>query len=269
MQSTDFLPRVRFRWPRNWVGLAWLLIGAIAVAAGADPSPRAASPTNYLAEVTAQLSRQWPTNRAIAIACHGHSVPAGYFQTPVVDTFNAYPHLLHRALKDRFPYAVINVTVTAIGGEDSERGAKRFARDVLSLRPDVVTIDYALNDRRMGLPRAEAAWRAMIAQAQAQGVRVILLTPTADRSARLEDPADPLNQHAAQIRRLAAEYGVGLTDSLPQFQAYVRGGGKLEDLMAQVNHPNARGHALVVAELLRWFPQTPTSPPSTPAARRN
>ena len=33
----------------------------------------------------------------------GHSVPAGYFAIPFVDTFNAYPHLLHLGLKQRFP----------------------------------------------------------------------------------------------------------------------------------------------------------------------
>jgi len=71
-----------------------------------------------------------------------------FHKTPVVDTFNAYPHLLHLGLKERFPFAVINVAVTAIGGENSESGAARFERDVLNRKPDVITIDYALNDRR-------------------------------------------------------------------------------------------------------------------------
>ena len=59
---------------------------------------------------------------------------------------------------------VINVIVTAIGGENSESGAARFATDVLCHKPDVVTIDYALNDRDLGLVRAEQAWRQMIEQ---------------------------------------------------------------------------------------------------------
>lgn len=49
-----------------------------------------ANPDSYLHEVVAELSRQWPQNRTVNIVCHGHSVPAGYFRTPVVDTFNAY-----------------------------------------------------------------------------------------------------------------------------------------------------------------------------------
>lgn len=38
----------------------------------------------------------------------------------------------------------------------------RFEAEVLSHRPDIVTIDYALNDRGLGLERARAAWAAMI-----------------------------------------------------------------------------------------------------------
>jgi lysophospholipase L1-like esterase len=187
-------------------------------------------------------------------------VPAGYFKTPVVDTFNAYPHLLHRGLKEHFPYAVLNVTSTAIGGEESESGAKRFEHDVLSLRPDVVTIDYSLNDRRIGLPRAEAAWRSMITNATARGIKVLLLTPTPDQRAKLDDPQDPLLQHAEQVRRLARECGVGLVDSLAEFQKAIRAGRPLPDLMSQVNHPNRAGHDLVAAALLRWFPTPPAQP---------
>jgi lysophospholipase L1-like esterase len=213
----------------------------------------AATPDQYLRDVVSELSRQWPQNRTVNVVCHGHSVPAGYFRTPVVDTFNAYPHLLHLGIKEQFPYAVVNVVVTAIGGENSEAGEKRFERDVLTLRPDVVTIDYALNDRGLGLARAETAWKAMIAQAKAAGVRVILLTPTPDTSAKLDDPNDPLNQHAEQIRRLARENEVALVDSLALFQARIHAGEPLESFMSQSNHPNRKGHEIVAAELLKWF----------------
>ncbi len=212
--------------------------------------------TTYLAEVVTMLKVQWPENRTVNIVCHGHSVPAGYFATPLVDTFHAYPHLLHLRLKARFPYAVINVIVTAIGGENSTSGAARFA-DVLAHRPDVVTIDYGLNDRRIGLEQVRQNWGAMIQAALAAGSRVMLLTPTPDITQRQDaDPAarQELRDHAAQIRELAAEYGVGLADSFAACQRYLADGGDLSDLLSWSNHPNAAGHALVARELLRWFP---------------
>lgn len=219
----------------------------------ASTQPAVADCVTYLADVRALLDVQWPKNRTVTIVCHGHSVPAGYFKTPRVHEMEAYPHLLQTALCEAYPYAEINVIVTAIGGENSESGAARFDRDVLSLHPDVVTIDYALNDRPIGLDRAEKAWRSMIERAIAARAKVILLTPTPDLTAKLDDPLDPLNQHAEQIRRLAAEYHVGLVDSLAEFKDAIRTGTKLEDLMAQANHPNAKGHELVAHELERWF----------------
>lgn len=227
------------------------------------PTTRAAGPATqpssiadrrtYLADVVRLLKEQWPKNRTVNVVCHGHSVPAGYAKTPRVRTFDAYPMLLHQSLCDAYPYAVTNVIVTGIGGENAESGAARFARDVLSHHPDVVTIDYALNDRGIGLARARKAWATMIQQAQAAGVKVILLTPTADLTAHLDDPNDPLNQHARQIRDLAAEYHVGLVDSLQLFKQYVANGGNLADLMAQSNHPNRKGHELVAKSLAGWF----------------
>jgi acyl-CoA thioesterase I len=213
-----------------------------------------ADPANYLTPIVKVMETDWPHNHTVNIVCHGHSVPAGYFKTPAVETLNAYPHQLHRALAARFPHAVINVIVTAIGGETAVQGAERFERDVLTHHPDVVCIDYALNDRGVGLEPARVAWSQMIRQAQAAGVKVILLTPTPDQRAKLDDPSDPLNQHAEQIRRLAAAFHTGLVDSLAAFKAEIAAGTPLPSLMAQSNHPNERGHALVARELAKWFP---------------
>jgi acyl-CoA thioesterase I len=64
-----------------------------------------------------------------------------------------------------------------------------------------------------------------------------------------------LNQHAEQVRGLAAEFRVGLVDSLAQFKAEAARGAKMESFMSQSNHPNEQGHALIVQELIRWFDQ--------------
>lgn len=234
---------------KSLLSFAFCMVVAIRVVAGTNN----VAPDGYLREVVAQMEIKWPSNRIVNIVCHGHSVPAGYARTPVVDTFNAYPDRLHHRLKQRFPYAVINVIVTAIGGEDSVQGQARFARDVLPHQPDVVLIDYGLNDRRVGLPKAKAAWSAMIAAAQAAHVKMILLTPTMDAHAKLNDPNDPLNAHAEQIRKLAAEYHVGLVDSLALCKAELAKGVPPADLVSQPNHPSARVHALVTEALQKWF----------------
>lgn len=72
-------------------------------------------------------------------------------------SLRAYPNLLRVALPERFPHAVINLIVTGIGGENSVSGAARFDADVLIHKPGVLFIDYALNDRPIGLPGDKAA----------------------------------------------------------------------------------------------------------------
>jgi acyl-CoA thioesterase I len=222
-----------------------------------NATPTIADKETYLIDVIRQMQKAWPESRTVNIVCHGHSVPAGYFTTPIVNSPEAYPHLLYLGLKERFAHAVLNVIVTAIGGENSEQGAARFESEVLCHRPDVVTLDYALNDRGIGLQRAERAWRSMIETSIARGVKLILLTPTHDvLTLRTGDPtwSIELPRHADQVRRLAAEYAVALADSDAAFNHYVAAGGELTDLLSHINHPNRAGHQLVARELLRWFP---------------
>jgi lysophospholipase L1-like esterase len=213
----------------------------------------AADPNTYLSGLVRELKTPWPNNRTITLVFHGDSVPAGYFKTPVVETFNAYPHLLHVALKERFPNAVINVIITARGGEAAEAGAARFESDVLIHKPDVVLIDYGLNDRRLGLKEAQTAWNLMITMAKRAGAKVVVLTPTPDTTAALNNVQDTLFKHVQQIRRTALLNEVALVDSYRQFTRYADEHGSIEDLMAQTNHPNRKGHELVAAELVKWF----------------
>ena len=209
---------------------------------------------NYLNPVLDELAKQWPANRLVNVVCHGHSVPAGFFATPYVNTFGAYPHLLHKRIKERFPFAVTNVIVTAIGGETSVSGAQRFERDVLSHRPDVLTIDYGLNDRGVGLERAADAWKFMIEQALSQDVKVILCTPTWERAYYEQNESwKQLVLHAEQIRALADRYDVGLADSFKAFERHISDSMDLATYLSHVNHPTEAGHQLVADEIARYF----------------
>ncbi len=45
--------------------------------------------SSYLWKLCQMLKTHWPANRTVNIVCHGHSVPAGYFATSMVDTMSA------------------------------------------------------------------------------------------------------------------------------------------------------------------------------------
>lgn len=212
-----------------------------------------ADPASYLDAVKTALQKEWPNNRTINLVFHGHSVPAGYFKTPVVNTLQAYPYQVLKALKTAYPYAVINVINTSIGGENSESGAKRFATDVLIHKPDVLFIDYALNDRGIGLDKAKASWEAMIGQTLEKNIKIILLTPSPDTSVHILEPGNALEKHALQIKSLAKKYGIGLADSYAAFKQVADSGNNLDAYMSQINHPNEKGHALIAETILKYF----------------
>jgi len=224
--------------------------GLLAQDSTQDQATVAADPFASLKE---EMQVRWPKNRLIRFVFHGHSVPSGYTRAGVVRRYESYPMLFHKALCEKYDYATIDIAVPAIGGENAVRGAKRFKRDVLSLHPDVVFIDYSLNDRAVGLERTEAAWRSMIEESHAANVPVVLLTPTPDSHEDILDESTILAQHAQQVRDLAQEYKVPLVDSYAAFRDLVKAGNDINSYLSQPNHPNKKGNE-VVAELIgQWF----------------
>lgn len=212
-----------------------------------------AATSGYLLEIKEELKTVFPKNRTINLVFHGHSVPTGYWSKSKVHTLESYPHLLLEKLKAEYPYAVINIITTSIGGEWAEKGQKRFAKDVLPHKPDVVFIDYALNDMGIGLERSEAAWSKMIEEALEHQIKVILITPSPDQRQDIKDPENILAKHAEQIRRLAAKYHVGVADPFAEFKKIAQRKGSVKKYMSHVNHPNKKGHDIIASELFKWF----------------
>lgn len=206
---------------------------------------------DYLADLKQELALEWPKNRTINIVFHGHSVPAGYFKTPEVNTLGAYPHLFLKYLKEKYPTAVINSITTAIGGEQSAQGAKRFQEDVLSLKPDLVFIDYALNDRRLGLEKAKIAWEFMIKAAIAKQVKVVLLSPSPDLGEDILDEHTALAKHTNMIYQLGQEFQIPVVDVYTQFKTMKSSGTELSNFMSQGNHPNELGHTVILLEIVK------------------
>ena len=211
-----------------------------------------ADSATYLAYVKTELNAVWPKNRTINLVFHGHSVPAGFWHDHEVHTLESYPNLVLAKLKAQYPYAVVNVIVTAIGGENAIKGQTRFEQDVLIHKPDVLFIDYALNDRFSEIEKVNEAWEKMIQAALAKNIKVILLTPSPDQRLDILDAKNPLEPHVQQIKQLAEKYHVGLADPYSQFKKIARK-GELKNYMSHVNHPNKEGHTVIADELMKWL----------------
>jgi len=210
---------------------------------------------DYLKDLKEQLALKWPKNRTINFVFHGHSVPSGYFTGGKVSKLGSYPHLFLKFITEKYPTAVVNSIITSIGGEQSEQGAKRFTEGVLVMKPDLLFIDYALNDRSIGLERTEKSWRSMIEDALAANIKIVLLTPTPDLIENILDENAPLASYTNLIKKLGEEYKIPVIDVYSHFKELKKSGIDISTLMSQNNHPNELGHQellkVMVATLFR------------------
>lgn len=113
---------------------------------------------------------------------------------------------------------IINV---GISGQKAEDLVKRFEKDVVAKKPAVVTLSIGINDvwHRLNKPHDEAILKAyqenvtkMVEQAQAAGIKVILVTPTVIQ----EDPETEgnkwLKMYIAAEKQIAADKKCQIVD---------------------------------------------------------
>lgn len=217
----------------------------------------AADKKTYLEDFARKLQKVWPDNESVTVACHGHSIPCGYTAENITRPFDAYPHLFHAGLSERFPHSVINVIVTAKGGENSVSGARRFERDVLSHRPYLVTIDYGRNDMFLTAAQMRGAWRDMTEKALEAGCKVLLLTPAPDSGAVYYEENERLltdMEMSEIIHETAERFSVGLANVHETFERLFAQGHTRSEYAASVNHPGRRGHETIADCMLEWVP---------------
>lgn len=126
-----------------------------------------------------------------------------------------YQRITHQILTKAYPDMEFpNLVGKGIGGQKAEDLVPRFKKDVIDLKPAVVTISIGINDvwHRMGaahdpkvLEKYKENVAKMVDEAQAAGIKVILLAPTLIS----EDPKADSNQRLLMYvdaeRQIAAD----------------------------------------------------------------
>ncbi len=200
------------------------------------------------------------------IVAFGDSTTAPRGKTVVYSTL-----LAHELSFEGGDVKVINA---GIGGNTTSHAMARFEKDVLGPKPDVVILQFGINDSavdvwkkppatgpRVALEdyRKNLTW--MVRTLRQNGARVVLMTPNpiswTDTLRRLYsttpyrlDDADGMNvllrDYAESVRRLAQEEGVGLVDIYTEFKkADQMPGHKPGWLGRDGMHPDDPGHRLV------------------------
>jgi lysophospholipase L1-like esterase len=170
----------------------------------------------------------------------------------------------------------VRVINAGVGSNTTEMARTRFENDVLAHEPDVVTIQFGINDAavdvwkkppatkpRVPAERYEANLRHFVETLRARGARVILMTPNPVRwTPKLKEmygkpPYQPdapdgfnalLDGYADIVRKVARETGALLVDAGEAFAARGKKPGvSVDGLLPDGMHPNDHGQRLVAA----------------------
>jgi len=182
------------------------------------------------------------------IVCFGDSITAGYAVR------RGFPSFLLESLRHRFPDSKIEMINSGISGDTSQDGLGRLDWAVLSYEPDLVTINFGINDCVLGLSLEEfemnLVW--MVRRIRAGPDSEILLLS----SQPLESP--PYDQRVLDyyqtVERVAKEMNVGFVDVYGAWMNRVRAGTPLSSLILPgLDHPNEAGYRIIAEELMSLF----------------
>lgn len=155
----------------------------------------------------------------------------------------------------------INVIPAGVSGHKSNQMLARLDKDVLSKKPNWMTLSCGVNDvwhgdRGVTLEDYKKNITAIVDQAQAAGVKVMILTATMIN----EDQPNANNQKLVAyndfLRELAKEKGLPLADLNEQMQTEIKNrpaGSSGNYLTVDGVHMNARGNVMMARGVLSAF----------------
>lgn len=199
-----------------------------------------------------RLAQRLADRQPITVVCLGDSVTGRYYHTGGI---RAYPELLVEHLRHRWPDSAVEVRNAGISGHTTLDGLNRLERDVLVHQPQVVTIQFGLNDMvRVPPDTFRANLATLVSRCREAGAEVVLCTPNGILDPRLRGgegrSVETLEQFANITRALAADLRTPLCDLLAGYQAVARHDPRqFRLLMSDQIHPNLDGHRLNAAEL--------------------
>jgi acyl-CoA thioesterase-1 len=189
-----------------------------------------------------------------------------------------YVTLIGQYLSAIYPATPIEIVNAGISGHKSTDMQARFDRDVLQAKPDLVTINVGVNDvwhsfrdfqahkdypdgslpNGVPLPLYREKLEAMITAAQANGIKVVLLTPTVIHE-NLESPENQrLSGYLDAMKALGAAHHCPIVDLNGAFTRVIAlyrtlAGPDRNLLTVDGVHMNAAGNQLMAWTILRGF----------------
>jgi lysophospholipase L1-like esterase len=153
--------------------------------------------------------------------------------------FSYRAHLM-RKFQERYPHAPLRYWDTSIGGQGSQLAVFRLNRDVLSRQPDLLFLEFAVNDGPSETDEERlASYEALVRRVIREAACPIIISILAVREDVIGAPMQR-PRHAAH-EKIAAAYNCGLALTVPWIRKQVGSGRvKIENLWANPNWPNPK-----------------------------
>jgi lysophospholipase L1-like esterase len=186
----------------------------------------------------------------------GGSLTWGAQSTNPMET--SYRAIVGKRLEETYPKSHFEFWDAAIGGTGSQLAAFRLERDVLAQKPDLVFLDFTVNDGCYSepTPAVLASYEALMRRLVQANIPVVEVILPAKRDVEANPPARPLDPRHKEI---AAAYGLPVADAVALVQQRVAEGkttpDKLWDLPEDQTHPGNAGYALYAEAAWQAFQQ--------------
>lgn len=217
------------------------------------------------------------------IACLGDSVTHGCFDllvrpdgsfTPRFMAEEGYAAKLVQRLNALYPAGNVSLLNAGVSGDGAAGGLARVERDVLSRRPDLVIVNFALNDSMHpnpdeNIPAYARNMKEIFEKILDDGAEALLLTPnfmcryvsylvqgeplrgTAAQAARVQNEGI-LTRYVEAAREAAEQTGVPVADAYARWERMDRMGVDVTALLSNgINHPTPEMHDVFVEEIMR------------------
>lgn len=186
------------------------------------------------------LMKRAANGESLVIVFLGGSITQGSLSsTPET----CYAYLVYEWWKKSFPNAAFSFVNGGIGGTTSHYGGARAWKDVLCYRPDIVTVDFSVNDDA----------NEFFEETYEGTLRRLLMAPSAPAVVVLNNVFYDTGKNAQDYHnRIADHYGiphVSIKDTVyPDVES-----GKIvrADITPDNLHPNDKGHRLVADEICK------------------
>lgn len=219
--------------------------------------------TDYLTEEDMQVASPWKicdkaalaavmkkaeAGEPITIATIGGSITQGTISSGAKDsqlkTKNCYAEIFFSWWRETFPNSEVTVVNAGIGATDSYLGVHRVQEDVLDFHPDVVLIEYSVNDA--GTNTYKNTYDNLVykvaSSEDAPAVLLLFMGQTNLSSA----------QNVHQL--IGFQYGIPMVSYLNLLSDFLEAGRFTEkELSGDVTHPSALGHAIVGEMLWKYL----------------